>query len=137
MGRDWGDRRTRGNRPPCHGRLRNGTLAGRLAALPATRSAHATNPPRLPERESASNVVDAATIIPSTDSGVSVSRSADARRRSGSPPCYQLPRAIKRPNCSCFAANGGQARHRGAGSADRLAVSVAVDAVGTVLAPAS
>jgi hypothetical protein len=34
-------------------------------------SAHGSSPPRPPPRESASRVVDAATIIPSTDSGVS------------------------------------------------------------------
>jgi len=47
------------------------TLAARLAALPTTRSAQGSTPPRSPARESASSVVDAATIIPSTDSGVS------------------------------------------------------------------
>src|SRR5262249_44695645 len=47
------------------------TLAARLAALPATRSAQGSFPPRSPARESASRVVEAATIIPSTDSGVS------------------------------------------------------------------
>jgi hypothetical protein len=34
--------------------------------LPTTSSAHGKIPPRPPERESASKVVDAATIIPST-----------------------------------------------------------------------
>jgi hypothetical protein len=43
------------------------TFAARLAALPATSSAHGRKPPRLPARKSASSVVDAATIIPSTD----------------------------------------------------------------------
>lgn len=43
------------------------TLAARLAALPTASSAHGRNPPRPPLRESASSVVDAATIIPSTD----------------------------------------------------------------------
>ena len=47
------------------------TFAARLATLPAARSPHGRNPPRPPPRESASSVVDAATIIPSTDSGVS------------------------------------------------------------------
>jgi len=47
------------------------TFAARLATLPATSRAHGTNPPRPPQRESASSVVDAATIMPSTDSGVS------------------------------------------------------------------
>jgi len=46
------------------------TLAARLAALPTT-SAQGIKPPRPPLRESASSVVDAATIMPSTDSGVS------------------------------------------------------------------
>jgi len=46
------------------------TFAARLATLPTTSSAHGKNPPRPPERESASNVVDAATIIPSTENGV-------------------------------------------------------------------
>jgi hypothetical protein len=48
-----------------------GTLAARLATLPATSSAHGSTPPRWPERESASSVVDVAMIIPSTDRGVS------------------------------------------------------------------
>ncbi len=39
--------------------------------LPATSSAQGSLPPRPPDRESASSVVDAATIIPSTDNGVS------------------------------------------------------------------
>jgi hypothetical protein len=47
------------------------TFAARLATLPATSSAHGKTPPRPPQRESASSVVDAATIIPSTHSGVS------------------------------------------------------------------
>jgi hypothetical protein len=47
------------------------TLAARLPTLPAASSAHGSTPPRLPDRESASKVVDAATIIPSTDNGVS------------------------------------------------------------------
>jgi hypothetical protein len=47
------------------------TFAARLAALPATSNAHGSSPPRSPDRDSASSVVDAATIIPSTDSGVS------------------------------------------------------------------
>lgn len=47
------------------------TLAARLAMLPITSNAHGNTPPRLPDLESASNVVDAATIIPSTDNGVS------------------------------------------------------------------
>src|SRR5579872_4971538 len=40
------------------------TLAARLATLPTTSRAHGNDPPRAPERESASKVVDAATIIP-------------------------------------------------------------------------
>ncbi len=47
------------------------TLAARLATLPATSSAHGSAPPLRLDHESASSVVDAATIIPSTDSGVS------------------------------------------------------------------
>src|SRR5262249_52282245 len=47
------------------------TLAARLARLPATSSPHGSTPPRPPDRESASTAVDAATIIPSTDNGVS------------------------------------------------------------------
>lgn len=47
------------------------TLAAKLATLPATSNAHGSIPPRRPDRESASNVVDAARIIPSTDKGVS------------------------------------------------------------------
>jgi hypothetical protein len=47
------------------------TLAARLATLPEASSAHGKIPPRPPERESASSVVEAATIIPSTDNGVS------------------------------------------------------------------
>jgi hypothetical protein len=41
------------------------------AGVPATSSAHGSVPPLRPDRESASDVVDAATIIPSTESGVS------------------------------------------------------------------
>jgi hypothetical protein len=41
-----------------------------LAPLPTDSNNHGSTPPRLPDRESANNVVDAATIIPSTDSGV-------------------------------------------------------------------
>ena len=48
------------------------TLAARLAMLPATSSAHGSIPPRCPDRDSASSVVDAATIIPSTENGVRV-----------------------------------------------------------------
>jgi hypothetical protein len=47
------------------------TLAARLATLPATSSAHGSTPPFPPDLDSASNVVDAATIIPSTEKGVS------------------------------------------------------------------
>lgn len=47
------------------------TFAARLATLPINSSVHGRTPPRPPARESASSVVDAATIIPSTDSGVS------------------------------------------------------------------
>jgi hypothetical protein len=47
------------------------TLSARLGALRVTNSAHGRTLPRPPPRESASSVVDAATIIPSIDSGVS------------------------------------------------------------------
>jgi hypothetical protein len=47
------------------------TLAAELATLPTTGNAHGRTPPPLPDRESESNVVEAATIMPSTDSGVS------------------------------------------------------------------
>jgi hypothetical protein len=47
------------------------TLAATLATLPDTSSAHGKIPPRPPDRESASRVVEGATIIPSTDSGLS------------------------------------------------------------------
>jgi hypothetical protein len=50
------------------------TLAAKLATLPAASSAQGRNPPRPPDRDSASSVVDAATIIPSTDNGVSAPR---------------------------------------------------------------
>jgi hypothetical protein len=46
------------------------TLAARLATLPATSRTHGKKPPRRPDRDSVSKVVDAATIIPSTESGV-------------------------------------------------------------------
>jgi hypothetical protein len=46
------------------------TLAATLATLPTTSSAHGRTLPRSPARESATSVVDAATIIPSTDKGV-------------------------------------------------------------------
>jgi hypothetical protein len=47
------------------------TFAGRLATLPTTSSVRSNIPPRLPDRESASSVVDAAAIIRSTENGVS------------------------------------------------------------------
>lgn len=47
------------------------SLAARLATLPNTSSAHGSTPPGRPDLDSAGNVVDAATIIPSTDSCVS------------------------------------------------------------------
>jgi hypothetical protein len=47
------------------------TLAARLATLPAASSAHGSTLSLFPARESASSVVEAATIIPSTDNGVS------------------------------------------------------------------
>jgi hypothetical protein len=47
------------------------TLAARLATLPATSSVHGSVAPRRPAIDSASSVADAATIISSTDSGVS------------------------------------------------------------------
>jgi hypothetical protein len=46
------------------------TFAARLATLPATSSAHGSTPPRRPVRESASSVVNAATIMPSPENGV-------------------------------------------------------------------
>jgi hypothetical protein len=61
------------------------TLAARLATLPAASSAYGRDPPRPPPRESANCVVEAATIIPSTDSGVSAAThpAAHAARRAG------------------------------------------------------
>ena len=47
------------------------TWAAKLDALPATSSAHGSTPPLSPARKSASSVIDAATIIPSTDNDVS------------------------------------------------------------------
>jgi hypothetical protein len=47
------------------------TFAARLATLPMTSSAYGGVPPLPPDRDSASSVVDAATIIPSTERGVS------------------------------------------------------------------
>ena len=58
------------NRPVLVGSA-TATFAARLATLPAVRSAQGRKSPRLPPRDSASSVVDAATIIRSTDSGVS------------------------------------------------------------------
>jgi hypothetical protein len=46
-------------------------FAARLARLPTTTRAHGRNPPRAPERESASSVVEAATTISPTENGVS------------------------------------------------------------------
>jgi hypothetical protein len=46
-------------------------FAARLATLPTTSRVHGRTPPLRPDRDSASRVVDAATIIPSTDNGVS------------------------------------------------------------------
>ena len=67
--RDWRERRPRGNHPPCHGRLRNGTLAARLPRCPSPGVPMPRTRPEMPERESATNIVDAAALIPSTDSG--------------------------------------------------------------------
>src|SRR6516164_9733268 len=39
------------------------TLAAKLATLPTTSNAHGRTPPRLPDRESESNVVEAATSM--------------------------------------------------------------------------
>ena len=46
-------------------------MATTLATLPATSSVRGNNPLRRPVRESASSVVDAVTIIPPTENGVS------------------------------------------------------------------
>jgi hypothetical protein len=46
-------------------------ITARLATLPITSNAQGSTPPRPPDRDSDSNEVDAATIIPSTASGVS------------------------------------------------------------------
>jgi hypothetical protein len=47
------------------------TLAARLATLPTASSAQGSTPPRFYASESARSVVDGATIMPSTDRGVS------------------------------------------------------------------
>src|SRR3984957_17096924 len=47
------------------------TFAAKLATLPITSNSPGSEPPRRPDRDSDSRVVDAATIIPSTDSSVS------------------------------------------------------------------
>jgi hypothetical protein len=60
------------------------TLAARLATLSAASSVHGDNPPRRPVRESASSVVDAATIIPSTENGVSAATQPGCPRDSTS-----------------------------------------------------
>src|SRR5215475_1833805 len=63
------------------------TFATRLAALPAASSVHGSTPPERPARESASNVIDEATIMPSTDNGISalglhkISRTAEPVHR--------------------------------------------------------
>jgi hypothetical protein len=91
------------------------TLAARLATLPATSSAHGSTPPLRPYRESASSVVDAATIMPSTDSGVSAlpSPAAHATPRAGA----YAGRPSRRPAPKRNAANRGppdtQVRARG------------------------
>jgi hypothetical protein len=54
------------------------TFAARRAALPVMSSAHGRMPPRFPQRESSSNVMDEATIIPSTDSGMSAAVHGDS-----------------------------------------------------------
>jgi hypothetical protein len=64
------------------------TLAAKLAMLHGTSSAHSSMPPRQPDRDSASSVVHAATIIPSR-----------RQRREGSDP-PQAP----------FRSSGGSAR---------------------------
>ncbi len=87
-GGDWAEAQARDERAIGRGRQGNegraaitrpitvssatATLAPRLAMLPATSSAHGSRRPGWPARDSASSVVDAATIIPSTESGVSM-----------------------------------------------------------------
>jgi WD40 repeat protein len=51
--------------------LASNNNAARLATLPITTNAHGSSPPHPLERGSASKAVEAATIMPSTDSGVS------------------------------------------------------------------
>src|ERR1039457_4089091 len=67
------------------------TLAARLATLPATSSAHGSTPPLRPARESASKVVDAATIMPSTDSGASAATHPVRPRIHDRPPTANSP----------------------------------------------
>lgn len=64
---------------------RRGTIGRPSGDTAATSSAHRSTPPLCPYRESASSVVDAATIMPSTDSGVSAlpSPAAHATPRAG------------------------------------------------------
>jgi hypothetical protein len=71
VGGHQGERRPRRDHPPVAVCCATATFAARLAALPTTSSTQGMNPPRPPERKSVSNVVDAATIIPSTENGVS------------------------------------------------------------------
>ena len=47
------------------------TLAARLATLPTASSAQGSTPPGFPASESVSSVIDAATIMPCTDRGIS------------------------------------------------------------------
>src|SRR6266545_164632 len=51
-------------------------LAARLATAPMISSVHGRTPPRPPSRESDSNAIDEATIIPSHDSGISADAQA-------------------------------------------------------------
>jgi hypothetical protein len=71
IGRDERERRPRSDHPSRSRRLGDRDVGGQARHAAAASSAHGKIPPRPPERESASSVVEAATIIPSTDNGVS------------------------------------------------------------------
>jgi hypothetical protein len=57
--------------PAVHRRLSDRDVRGGLAPLPTANRHHGKTPPRQPDRESASNAIDDATSMPSTDIGTS------------------------------------------------------------------
>jgi hypothetical protein len=92
------ERRPRGNHSRRRCWLGHGNVgAARLATLPTTSSV----PLRSPAHESASNVLEAATMMPSTDSGVSAATHSAAHAAlpapsASAPQSFKIPGPIRR-----------------------------------------